>query len=66
MKWIIINIEMNKYLSSGNIFVDDICFAKQFSTEKQAEAYLLERGLDRRKCVCRYIEDIKKKTFKFI
>lgn len=57
---------MNKYLSSGNIFVDDICFAKQFSTEKQAEAYLLERGLDRSECVCQHTENIKNKTVKFI
>ncbi|MCM1270797.1 MAG: hypothetical protein NC247_09280 [Ruminococcus flavefaciens] len=66
MKWIIIHVEMNKYLSSGNIFVDDICFAKQFSTEKQAEAYLLERGLDRSECVCQHTENIKNKTVKFI
>ncbi|MBQ6169288.1 MAG: hypothetical protein IJK30_04960 [Ruminococcus sp.] len=48
MKWVIMRISDGMYAVSPRFFVFNKLFARRFNTKKQAEAYMISSGFDRR------------------
>lgn len=51
MKWVIRSISEGMYMASPRLRVFSSLFARRFSSKKQAEAYILASGLDRKKYI---------------